>query len=680
MAGRLAPWGNPPTPLLPRWYRETLSELQLPREIKKANPTLKTVGELGAFWEKVQSPVDKTCLHCLVDLVHGRRPPSDYVVIPAGIDHHEVTAFPLRPRTARVLKREGLLEKESNLTVGKLMSFRNFGLISLLDLMCVAELALSNRASKGVAPNEIDPDKKEQVCPTSEWGGIVGLLDVLFSAANEFYGASTLAEALEIDLSEIALQIGINPALDSYAIRDLTRSPRIGDSVVERLTALQASMEPREKLIFERRLFTTSPVKLKKLGQLLGVSPEWVRQIEQRLRKAVECTVGTKVGIVATLLGEQVMPVVDEVELDRLIGNVFTESEEKKSVDIAAQMVKSRLNYSCANGVCLNETALKVVGTMQEVADQILDDVGLIDEQSLRGQLPSEEWSNYFPQILQRCGFCQIGGRLALRNTVAARAKAALLEIGRPATTEEIAEFAGLTPQQVANKLARISTVARSDKTRWGLAEMIDDEYEGITAEIFQRINEDRGATALERLVEELPSRFGVSESSVHITVKTPQFVLKDGYVSIADESSLIMRDLHDVITGKTESGDPYWTFDVEDRYFKGHSLQQFPPELARELGCVPNGNIMVDVAHPKGCGQLSVNWRLSSPTGATLGHLTQPLERLGVNSGDPVRLVIKGSGIVELVPDCADKPLTERSETQGDYWLEQIKNRGGVI
>ena len=238
----------------------------------------------------------------------------------------------------------------------------------------------------------------------------------------------------------------------------------------------------------------------------------------------------------------------------------------------------------------------------------------------------------------------------------------------------------GLKAHQVANQFARISTVVRAGKNRWGLTEWIDDVYEGVPDEIIQRINEDGGATTLERLVEELPSRFGVSESSVRIIVGTPQFVLKDGYVSIADESSIILRELHDVINGKTESGDPYWTFDVEDRYFKGHSLPRFPPELARELGCVPNGNIMVDVAHPKGCGQLSVNWRLSSPTAATLGYLTKSLERLGVISGDRVRVVIKGSGTVELLRDCAEKPLTERSETQGDYWLDKIKKRRGVI
>ena len=83
--------------------------------------------------------------------------------------------------------------------------------------------------------------------------------------------------------------------------------------------------------------------------------------------------------------------------------------------------------------------------------------------------------------------------------------KAALLHIGSPANKAEIAEQSGLTERQVGAALSQIESVARADKTRWGLREWIDDIYEGIPAEIVQRINEDGGSTRLNRLLEELP-------------------------------------------------------------------------------------------------------------------------------------------------------------------------------
>ena len=566
------------------------------------------------------------------------------------------------------------------------MRLRNFGTISLLDLMCVAEVALDDRVleggetkENGAATQEPSVRADELVQPVSKWGGIVELLDVLFSVTNEFYNATTVGEAMKLDLLRLASTIGIGEDLDRFEIKDLVSSSRITDTVVNRLTALQMSMELREQTIVEQRLSAATPKKLEELGQLVGVSRERVRQIESRLLKEIQERVGKEIAIIAAVLGEKLPPVVDIEELDRSIEELFAGSEEKASVMLAVQMVKTRLNYSCADGICMDESALDVVGKLEEVAEQIWDDVGLIDGKVLRGFLPGEEWGDYFPQIVKRCGFHFIGGQLAKRNTVRARAKAALIDIGRVATTEEIVEKSRIKVFQVAKQFGEIRTVVRAGKNRWGLTEWIDDVYEGVTEEIIQRINEDGGATTLERLVKELPSRFGVSESTVHIIVGTPQFVLNDGDVSIADESSIILRDLHDVIKGKTDSGDPYWTFDVEDRYLKGHSLQRFPPELARELGCMPNNNKMVDVGHPNGCGQLSINWRLSSPTGATLGYLTESLKTLGVKRGDCVRVVIKGRGTVELYRDREEKSLLEDSETQADKWIDQMKRRREV-
>ena len=679
-AEQLAPWGSPPTPLLPRWYRETLSRLQLPREIQKTNPALKTVGELSAFWEGVQSPVDKAWLHSLVGLVRGHRLPPNYVVIPAGVDLSELARYPLRPRTAKILRREGLLKGSNGLSVRDLMSFRNFGIVSLLDLMCVAELALADRVSNDVVFYSEDTDTEKPVERTREWGSVVNLLDRLLSAANEFYGATTVGEVLRLDLSGLASTIGITPALDSFAIRELTTSSRIADTITNQLTVFLASTTPREQLILERRLFAETPQKLEELGHLVGVSRERVRQIEKRLQQAVEMRVGTEIDIVAALLSEQMQPVVDAVELDSLISNVFTGSEEKQSVDIAVQMVKSRLNYSCVDGICLNEAALEIVRSLQEMANKTADDVGLIDEKVLRALLPSDEWNDSFLQLVERCRFHRVGSQLALRDTIGARAKTALLKIGRLATTEEVASISGIDSAQIGSQLSRIPTIARADKTRWGLAEWIEDEYEGVTEEIIQRINEDGGATPLERLVEEIPRLFGVSEVSVRISVGTPQFVLQDGYVSMADESSITLRNLHDVIDGRTDNGDPYWTFLVEDRYFNGHSLARFPPELAKELGCEPNSKIRVFVAYPIGCGELSVSWRLASATGISLGYLADPLRQLGVSSGDRVRVVIKGPGVVELRREHPSTVSEGNPDTSAESLLERLKNRRRVI
>ena len=74
--------------------------------------------------------------------------------------------------------------------------------------------------------------------------------------------------------------------------------------------------------------------------------------------------------------------------------------------------------------------------------------------------------------------------------------------------------------------LSSVPGIARASKTKWGIEDWIEDEYEGIAAEIKQRIEEDGGSTTLARLIRELPELFEVKESSVRAIVAAPQFIL----------------------------------------------------------------------------------------------------------------------------------------------------------
>ena len=104
------------------------------------------------------------------------------------------------------------------------------------------------------------------------------------------------------------------------------------------------------------------------------------------------------------------------------------------------------------------------------------------------------------------------------------------------------------------------------------------------------------------------------------------------------------------------------------------------PPELARELGCEPNGKTQALVTHPKGSGELSVIWRLASTTGANLGYLADPLQRLGVSVGDSVCMVIKGPGVVDLRRESTTASVEESSDTSADSLIQRMKNRRRVI
>ena len=251
------------------------------------NPKTKTVGQLGAFWEGVKTPVDKVSLQMLVSLVRNHRPHPNYVVIPSGIDPIALSRFPLQKRTSNLFKLEDnvsklgdLLKDDKGLTVGELMAFKNFGLVSLLDLMCIAELALSDRVLKGTYLNINETNTEKPAEHAREWDVIVDLIGTLLSAANEFHGAASVRDALELDLANLAETIGIAQDLDSIRIRNLTHGNRIATTITEGLGVILGSLNPREQLILERRLLAKSPNTLQELGKQIGVTRERIRQIE----------------------------------------------------------------------------------------------------------------------------------------------------------------------------------------------------------------------------------------------------------------------------------------------------------------------------------------------------------------------------------------------------------------
>ena len=321
------------------------------------------------------------------------------------------------------------------------------------------------------------------------------------------------------------------------------------------------------------------------------------------------------------------------------------------------------------------EAYYKIVKILKAKARFIADDVGLINIELIKEYIPSN-WYSYSSRIIQSCKFYLVLGQYALRKTQKALIKASIKKIGRIATKEQISEMTKLEVDKISSQISNISSIVRADKDHYGLREWVDKIYEGIPTMITKQIKADNGITSLDKLSKELSEKYGVSESSVQSYARTPQFVIRDGYISMADPTSIKLNRLDEVICGRTINGDPYWTFVVEDRYFSGYSLMGFPPELAKELGCEPNNKILVRITEPENCDPISINWRLTSTTGASIGYLSYPLRQLNVSSGDRIRLVIKGDGLVALYRDSEMINHEQQTITSATALLERIKSR----
>ena len=710
---RPAPWGNPPTPLLPAWHLNALAAVPLPPDLvtlldSGATATeLRAIGDLVGFWTSRAEPVGLEACRALSNLVKGQPwPPRDHIVLPSETESVYLLESPLRRRARNCVARAlagKRLDPDTPVTVGWLLSLQNFGIASLLEVMCVAEAAAQSgffTRQPSTKPDQpaTSPKPYEPPGPSiTTWSSAIPLLERLLAGSAEFYGARTLTDALTCDLGRIISELHMEDPLNGLLISDLADGRTFAEEAVSAVTEFWEALSPIQRLILKERVLAPAPLSLEEIGQKTNLSRERIRQmqkpLEARLRQSRDADgdVGYWVGLVGATIRHHVGPIVTERDLGERITQAFSDSEtpgaDNSVISVARQLLRKELGYTCDDGVCLDEAASRVAKGLKDSALCIADDTGLIDERALRDCLPEGVWQQHWAALLARCSLLRLSGRLALRDTAKARTRAALISIGRPATKEEVAQQSGLGASRAGAQLSAMDGVVRADKNRWGLAEWVDDEYEGIAAEIVQRIEEDGGATRLERLLEELPRMFEVSENSVRSYVATPKFMLRDGYVSLADPSSIRLRPLTDVVHGHTVDGRPYWRFKVEDRYLDGYSLSGLPPEVVKTLGCEPDGRIRVSISEPAGCGPISASWPLASNAGANVGYLSEPLRRLGARSGQYALLVIDGpdSVSIELEPldadkeDTADSVTVPSSERARDL-LERMKNRRTVV
>ena len=680
-----APWGSPRTPLLPRWYIDNLSEVHLPPAFCGAvgsTSPLRFVGDLARFWDHRSEPLRSDVLNHLIRLALTHRPPKDLVVIHSGTDLQRLLRCPVRLRTRVGITRAfpgGAAKPDQPMTVADFTKVLDFGFISLLDLMCVAEAAVESgflarplptrsADTPPSAPESLDPLDTSNISWDSAWDSAIPMLKRLLGASFEFRGAVTLTDALDSDLGELARALNLTEASDAIPVADLAHNQTLAAEALTAVTNVWERLSAAERLTVEERLLARKPLTFREIGEAANASPERIRQLLKGIQRDLSDPGGpvATIAVIASLVRPQIGSITTEARFEDHISEIFSNTPKTPhlsdandrgqrdfgsadEIDLARHMLKQELSYTHADGVCLDSVAAAVVQGIQSAAKSIADEVGLIDEAELKTHLPNDSWSQHWDALPKASGLCRLSDQLALRDTAKARTKAALLSIGHPATKEEIGMRSGLKPNQVSTYLSSLSEIVRADKFRWGLAEWIEDEYEGIPAEIIQRIDEDGGSTRLNRLLEELPRLFKVSQNSVRAMIATPAFRLEHGWVRLADEPDVLIGKLRDVVHGFDTQGDPYWTFEVEERYFRGYSVRGVPPEVAIALGCEFGGNTTVKLRVPEQCADISVIWRKTAITGPEIGRIAQALATIGVSHGDTACLTIHHEDAVSI-------------------------------
>ena len=629
--------------------------------------------------------------------LEGGTPLLSSVVWPAGLSRRLLADLPLRNRTRNCLYASDLMQGSGPLTVRELLRTPNFGRRSLWDLLTEVERFLSARIRDGDVlpePTGLPGDGAKATRPSppgsaaegrpglpEAWVDAVRTLGPLFAAALELKGVATLGDALSKEVADLAGEMEMASDLAAIPVRALAAGCRGPVSVaLERLEGVLEALSGTARTIVERRLVRNpqyARMTLAEVGSLVGLTRERVRQLQKDLEGRLERAAGSQARLVSAILRKEFAPLVDaqtfDQRVDAVLGTGGTLAGQCLRTAVVAQM-----GYERQRGACMDSQAAVALADLKNRAKDLADDAGLTEKSALLAPFPDHDWRRRHWPAVRRCvGLHEIKGSLAIRDTVKARAKAALISLGRPATPKEIASASGLDARQTVGAFSNMASVVRESKDRWALDEWVDDEYDGIVGEIIQRIDEDGGTTTIERLLAELPARFNVSPQSVRAYMKTPRFEVRNGWITLASPTSIRLRDIDDAVDGRDEHGAPFWTFVVETRHFRGYSVVGVPPELAKALGCEPESGIDVHVENLPGCRALSLHWHLASLNGASFGYLAEPLKRLDVKPGERARVTMAAPRSVRLGPEPASTP----GRAQGaDAALDRMLKRRRAI
>ena len=514
-----------------------------PSTVQRALGDLVTNGVLEPAVTPGQSPLYNITLRPspddarrhLVDMnealasVHtGNQPGSCCVALPSGLDRSLLKTQPFSVRTWNCLTAAGMFTGTDHILVQDLLAIRHFGQTSLQDLLFVVEDYLIKCIEGTPHPyqNSDTPSLEVVRAPLSQ----------LLAAASEFHGAVSMADLLAPHVTRLAAIIGIRDKLKGVDIDALSAyHTRLSAVLLTEAKRMCNALTPTQRAVLDGRMLAHPPDTLVAVGNMVGVTRERVRQIQEALMTKCEQLFGRELSVVSLVLRTQLGAVVREREVDARIDRLVVD-DGTRGAALARHAIKSSLQYSrIMNGVCLDQSAGLIVDQLRRAAPGVAED-GIIDQARLKAVLPDQEWERHWDLLLECCSFHDVFGFLALRDSDRARTKAALLSIGAPATREEIAEVCGLGLTKVGSYLSGFPNVVRADKSRWGLAEWIDDEYAGIEAEIIQRIEEGGGVTTAGRLFKEIPAKYGVSAASVNTYLQSPKFKLHDnGHVTLVD-------------------------------------------------------------------------------------------------------------------------------------------------
>lgn len=549
-----------------------------------------------------------------------------------------LSVLPLRPRTVNAMSAAGYLREQGKVeeaTIDQLLQIPNFGVASLIDLLCVAETALP---ALGHTPM---PSSKK---------------DILGKAANEHdmrivaawavgeYGAETAVEILELSNAPRPQEVDVAwQHILHFSLRDLAGDLAQSYSPPQIVAKFLASLDDREiELIRDRILPLNSAVTLDEIARRHGLSRERVRQVEVRIKDRLATLADSSVGRLAASLAQQLGTAVPAEDV-----TAFAELVRQYSDPTLSRLLLLYLAgpYRADDGWILRlPSRASLDGTRHSLLDAA-DQAGLVSDVAVTDILDRAGIrSDWHDAWISRLGCLKRVGDKYLRwdGTTLDRLERLLRLRGNPATAEELIADLDDTfnARRIKYRLMEDPRFVRINKqSQFALPEWGFDEYTGITDELAQEIERCGGVANADYLVQTISATYGVAETSVRAYLGAPMFVRSDsGTIRLRgkqDGKISVDMDLTDAADCCLSPVGWCLRVLVDEDVLRG-SGRTISAAFAGHVGVEPGNKITI----PGPESAITVSWPVSSITGPSVGSLRAEALALDALHGDFLFLV----------------------------------------
>lgn len=422
--------------------------------------------------------------------------------------------------------------------------------------------------------------------------------------------------------------------------------PEIIDEIFARLDDRQRAIA-RDRLYFDTSQHPgqTQRATLDELAQRFSVTRERIRQIERDLRDHVldwlkspaAAPLNAHLSWLTTRLGAA-------VPADDLAAAVPWHRTELITLAIPAwRFVRTLLTgYEQVDGWLVAGGADELrEKTRQLFADgprPLEEAVSLVGQLGIREDV-AERWLASVPHLRVMEGHV-----VPWPRSMGDKAEAVLAVSDGALTPEEIQTRIGEDYSIVGlrNQLASDERFIRLDRSKYGLRRWGGDEYLGIREMIIREIERAGGEASVSTVVDNLTSRYDVSESSIRAYAGGPGFErTQRGYIRVAGQTQAEpYQPRRDVSMTRRcfRSRDGRWwhRVDVNAEHLRG-SGSPLPTGFAAHLGMAPGGQLTASTAS----GEVMISWH-NQPT---IGSIRNVLAEYNASEGDHVFLTVSDGG-----------------------------------